>query len=230
MNTLGIVTIGQAPRSDVVPQMRQYLPAGTRIVEAGALDGLDIEEVQTFRPRPGEYVLTTRMADGQSVVVSKERLLPCLEIAFDRVQEAGAGTILMLCTGEFPELKPRPEARATGRRPVLVAEPDRMLPHIVLAFHPRRLGIIIPLAEQAEAATARWSEVSREVAVAPADPYGDAERIPQAGRELLRHNPELIVMDCMGFQEDHRQTVKETTGAPTVLANAAVSRLLAEVL
>lgn len=221
MSILGIVTIGQAPRSDVVPQMRRHLPEDTQIVEAGALDGLTFDKVQAFKPREGEYVLTTRMADGRSVVVAKERLMPRLESAVDRVEAAGAATILMLCTGQFPELR---------GRPVLVAEPDRMLQHAVLAFRPRRLGVLIPLPAQADAARARWSEVVGEVEVVPADPYGDPARIPEAGRELLPGKPELIVMDCMGFQEAHRRAVKAATGVPTVLANAAVSRLLAEVL
>ncbi|MFQ5855881.1 MAG: AroM family protein [Anaerolineae bacterium] len=220
MNTLGIVTLGQAPRSDVVPQMRRYLPTGTRILEAGALDGLTVHEVREFRPRPGEYVLTTRMANGESVVVSKERLMPRLRAAFQRVLQHGADTVLLLCTGEFPEL--------SGQ--ALVVEPDRMLRHFVLAFRPQRLGVLIPLPEQVEEARARWSEVTPELAVAPASPYGDPNRIPQAALELLDQEPELIIMDCMGFQEEHRQAVKTVTGAPTVLANAAISRLLAEVL
>ncbi len=221
MSILGIVTIGQAPRSDVVPQMERYLPRDTEIVEAGALDGLTLEEAGAFRPRAGEYVLTTRMADGRSVTVAKERLLPRLEGAVQRVEEAGADTILLLCTGEFPELR---------RRPILVAEPDRMLRHVVLAFRPKRLGVLIPLPEQVEAAQVRWSEVVREARVVPADPYGEPAHIPEAARELRDHDPDLIVMDCMGFQEEHRQAVRMATDVPTVLANAAVSRLLAEVL
>lgn len=221
MSTLGIVTIGQAPRSDVVPQMRKHLPKDTQIVEAGALDGLTFDEVQAFRPREGEYVLTTRMADGRSVVVAKERLMPRLESAVDCVEAAGAATILMLCTGQFPELR---------GRPALIAEPDRILQHVVLALRPERLGVLVPLPEQVEAAQARWSEVTREARVVSADPYGEPARIPEAARELLDHDPDLIVMDCMGFQEEHRQAVRMATDIPTVLANAAVSRLLAEVL
>lgn len=220
MSNLGIVTIGQAPRSDVVPQMRRYLPAGTRIIEAGALDGLSTEQAAEFRPRSGEYILTTRMTTGESVVVSKERLMPRLQGAFQQVLKAGADIALILCTGELPEL--------SGQ--ALVVRPDRILRHIVLGFRPRRLGILIPLPEQIGLARERWSEVVPELAVACADPYGDPTYIPQAGLELLDRDPELIVMDCMGYREGHRREVKAATGVPTVLANAAVSRLLAEVL
>jgi protein AroM len=221
MSTLGIVTIGQAPRSDVVPQMRRYLPDATHIVEAGALDGLSFDDVQELRPHAGEYVLTTRMSDGRSVIVAKERLIPRLEAAVERVAEAGASPILILCTGQFPELR---------RRPVLVAESDWMLRHVVLAFRPERLGVLIPLREQVEPATDRWSVSVPEVHVVAADPYGDAERISAAGREIRDSKPELIVLDCVGFKVNHRRVVREAAGVPVVLANVAVSRLLAEVL
>lgn len=220
MSRLGIVTIGQAPRSDIVPQMRRYLPAETQIVEAGALDGLSPGEIQACRPRPGEYVLTTRLTTGASVVISKERLMPHLRAAFQRVIEAGVDIVLLLCTGEFPEI--------TG--PVLVVRADHMLRHAVWAFSPQRLGVLVPLPVQVEPARARWAEVSPEVVVAPANPYGDPQRIPEAGRALLALEPELIVMDCIGFQEAHRQAVKTVTRVPTLLANAALGRLLAEAL
>ena len=38
--TLATITIGQTPRTDVVPAMRRILPDDVRIVEYGALDGL----------------------------------------------------------------------------------------------------------------------------------------------------------------------------------------------
>ena len=40
---LGVATIGQSPRSDVLPQMLPYLPRDLDIRQAGALDGLSNE-------------------------------------------------------------------------------------------------------------------------------------------------------------------------------------------
>jgi len=45
--TVGIVTIGQALRVDVVPEMAELL-GPTRIIEAGALDGLAHEDIEGF--------------------------------------------------------------------------------------------------------------------------------------------------------------------------------------
>lgn len=220
MASLGILTLGQAPRSDVVPSMRRHLPPGTRILEAGALDGLMAREAAAFRPEDGERVLTTRMLDGRSIAVSKERLMARLERAFERLLGMGAEAVLLLCTGDFPELRHR----------ALVAEPDRLLRHAVEAFAPSSLGVVVPLPEQVEWGRDRWSGVSSPLTVVSADPYGPPAGVAQAAASLAKASPALVVMDCMGFREDHCRIVRHRVDVPTVLANSAVSRLLAEVL
>jgi protein AroM len=40
MPSLGVVTIGQSPRADLTGELAAYLPAGTSLLERGALDGL----------------------------------------------------------------------------------------------------------------------------------------------------------------------------------------------
>jgi hypothetical protein len=47
--TVGLITVGQAPRSDVVPDMAAILGRDVEIVEAGALDGLTREQMATTR-------------------------------------------------------------------------------------------------------------------------------------------------------------------------------------
>jgi protein AroM len=76
---LGLVTIGQAPRTDVVSAMLPHLGSDIELLEVGCLDGLDREQIERLAPGPDDYVLTTRLADGSSVVVARqhvEGLLP----------------------------------------------------------------------------------------------------------------------------------------------------------
>ena len=47
MISVGLVTIGQAPRDDVVPDMSEILGRDVRLVQAGALDGLSRDEMTT---------------------------------------------------------------------------------------------------------------------------------------------------------------------------------------
>ena len=49
-STIGLVTIGQSPRSDVVPDMAAILGPAVEIREAGALDGLARSEIDALAP------------------------------------------------------------------------------------------------------------------------------------------------------------------------------------
>ncbi len=46
---IGMVTVGQAPRADIVPDMAALLP-DVDILEAGALDGLDRAAIARLAP------------------------------------------------------------------------------------------------------------------------------------------------------------------------------------
>lgn len=48
MKKFGLVTIGQAPRIDLTPDIRKILGSGYETYEKGALDGLQLEEVKKY--------------------------------------------------------------------------------------------------------------------------------------------------------------------------------------
>lgn len=48
---VGMITVGQSPRDDIVPNMSQALGANIEVIEKGALDGLSTEEIQSLAPK-----------------------------------------------------------------------------------------------------------------------------------------------------------------------------------
>ena len=58
---VGMITIGQSPRSDVVPDMVEILGPGVEIRERGALDGLSPREIAALAPAPDDDLLVTRL-------------------------------------------------------------------------------------------------------------------------------------------------------------------------
>ena len=71
---LGVVTIGQTPRADLLAAFSHEAPgADVRVV--GALDGLTFDEVAALAA-PGEYPLLVRLADGTSAEIARDRLAP----------------------------------------------------------------------------------------------------------------------------------------------------------
>ena len=73
--TLGIITIGQAPRDDIADLFAQHAPAGTKVVLRGALDGLSDAEVDAARPENGGDTLYTRLRGGRDVKISKKAVI-----------------------------------------------------------------------------------------------------------------------------------------------------------
>lgn len=217
---LGLVTIGQSPRDDILPQMQPFLPAGLSMRQMGALDGLTLAEIAALAPGPGDYVLHTRMRDGTAVTVGRAGILPLLQGCLERLEGEGANPIVLLCTGEFPELRSR----------ALLIEPDRLLASVVQALRPRRLGVLVPLAVQIEAAAGKWRSVGAELLLEAASPYGDPAEIGRAAEALRSWSPELVVMDCMGYTQMHKRLVVQATGSLVFLASAMIASVVGVLL
>ncbi len=68
---VAFITIGQSPRSDMVPEILSHPDAEIEPLEYGVFDGLPIETLRAHAPWPGEQSLITRLNDGNDVVLSK---------------------------------------------------------------------------------------------------------------------------------------------------------------
>src|SRR5687768_11830966 len=107
MTKVGFITVGQAPRSDVVPDMAAMLGSDVEILEAGALDGLTREQIAALAPEGDDEILVTRLADGSSVFVGKTPIIPRVEARIAALEDRGAVLTVLLCTGAFPRLAAR---------------------------------------------------------------------------------------------------------------------------
>lgn len=217
-----MITIGQSPRVDIVPEMRVILGPDTEIIEAGALDGLSLGEVKTFYPKKGDYILCTRMANGTEVVVARKFILPRVQRCIDLLTEKGAEILLFLCTGKFPEFK--------SKR--LFLESQKILDHFLLALHGEqgKIGLIIPLADQIRQAKNKYRRLKGRMIIQAASPYTTQDEMRLAAEALKKADPHVIVMHCMGYTLEMKQKVMEITGKPTVLARSLVARMLKELI
>lgn len=218
LSAVTFVTIGQTPRTDLVPELVASLPTSTRVREVGALDGLDAEAVLALAPTPGEASLVTRMADGSQVVVSHPRMHARVEQLLQGLAGDPAMVTVLLCTGAFPGL--------VG--PGVFLDAQHLVDHGVagLCAGLSRIGLLLPLAEQLDAFHWRPSP-GQEMRVSHASPYvGD--RFAEAGAELS--DCDVIVMHCMGYTEAQRRRVAEASGRPVLLARRLVASAVAQLL
>src|SRR5919109_3947564 len=138
--TLGIITVGQAPRDDIAGLFAQHAPAGTKVVLRGALDGLSDAEVDALKPESGADTLYTKLRGGRDVKISKKAVIDRSPAALAKLRDDGCDVLVYACTGKFPSMD--------GDENVLF--PSRVLNGLATALLPQgRLGLLIPLAEQA---------------------------------------------------------------------------------
>jgi len=221
MPVLGTVTIGQSPRIDLIPEMQAILGPEVEVVEGGALDGLSLGEIQSFRPQAGDYVLVTRLRDGTSVKIAEKHILPLMQAQIDKVVGLGADVVAHVCTGSFPEF--------TCKKPLI--EPQKVLGHMVRSVSGRlAVGVVVPDTDQIAQAERRWQDAGRTVRVVAASPYGELRHLDDAAAGLREAGCELGVLDCIGFTLEMKKRFSERLGAPCVLARSALARVLKEIL
>jgi protein AroM len=222
MPKIGMITVGQAPRNDIVPVMSRIISPGIEIIQKGALDGLADAEIDELAPRSAEIRLCTRLADGRQVVVVKEKILSLVQAKINDLNQASVDLIVFLCTGHFPRFESR----------CLIVEAQRIVDNCIEALVDDRytLGIVIPLAEQMAQARQSLCHITSKIHVVSASPYGSLEMVQPAAAELLQKQVDLVVLHCMGFSSDHRQVMRAVTQKPVLVANSIVARTLAELL
>ena len=218
MRQVGLITIGQSPREDIIASMFSR-SSSLDLIERGALDDLSLDEIQALRPEPGELPLVSRLRDGTEVVIAEERLIPHLQRALERATADGASLAVILCTGEFNQLRPS----------IPVIYPDRVVAHVVEAILPVGvLGVMLPHEGQMTMMYEKWSSPTRRFVGTAISPYTERSELAEQARQLRDQQATLIVMDCMGFDTEMKRTVAAESGVPTILANRLVGRVVEE--
>jgi protein AroM len=220
---LGLVTIGQTPRSDVVPEMAEVLGPDVEIVERGALDGLDIAAITALAPGPGDEVLVTRLRGGASVFVAHHRVVPRVQACLTDLDRAGVGMSAVLCTGSFPGL--------AAAAPLL--SPDRLLLGALGGLRwAGRLGVLVPSAGHVAHAQSRWRGHGFDPVLAVLSPYdGSAPgTLALAAEALGGGEAGVVVLDCMGYRRKLKAELAALLGVPVLQANLLLARVAGELL
>jgi protein AroM len=221
--TVGLVTIGQSPRSDVVPDMAAILGPCVEIREAGALDGLPRAEIDALAPTGNDEILVTRLRDGTPVFLGKPKIVKLVEARIAQLERDGANLTALLCTGAFPRLH--------ATRPLI--QPQPVLLGLLRGMSwPGPLGILTPSLRHVPQTEARWRRDGFDAIVAPLSPYEeeDPAAVRRAAVGMRDGSAGLIVMDCMGFRRKTRDELRALTGVPVLLANLLLARVIAEAL
>ena len=217
---LAAITVGQAPRVDITADILPLMPPGLELREYGALDDFSREEILArFAPEPGDEVLVSRMRDGSQVKFAERFVTPLVQEKITRAEEEGAQAIVLFCTGAFPHFDHR----------VLLLKPQELF-HAVAArlADGKRVGLLVPEADQVEQVRERWNRSGLDVEVTHASPYGDFEQVRRAGAFFRDRDVAFVCTDCMGYSMAMKRAVEEASGHRVILPRTLVMRVLGE--
>lgn len=217
---IGAVTVGQAPRPDIAPDVEAIFGAQLRLEQAGALD--DVTDFAAIEPDEGDFTLVSLLRDGRSVLFAERKILPNLQRAINRLEDKGASAIMVWCTGEFPDC-------ITANVPLIY--PNRLLAGMVHTLRPKRLAVIMPDASQLDEARTRWTGLVDAVDMHATSPYGDGaeESLARTAARIAEDGADLVILDCMGFSPADKAHVEGICRCPVLLPRTLTARVAREI-
>ena len=224
---IGMLSLGQTPRVDLIPSIQKILGDEYEIMEAGVLDGLTLEDVNRIDIRPDDYILVTRMRDGTEVKVTKRFVIPFIQEKiydlekrmFKKVGSQFPLLTVIMCTGAFPHFESKG----------LVITPQEILKGVLNgSLKKGRLGVVYPTKEQMSGAQVNFGSNDVETYADTISPYQESEELEALVERLSAQNLDLILLNCFGFSFDLKKFIKERTGVPTILSNAVIARVMKE--
>lgn len=218
---VGVVTIGQSPRTDVMPEIKLFWRGEIEVRECGALDDLNRSEIQNLEKNIKGDLLVTRLRDGTEIKVGHQDIIPRVEACIRKLENE-VPLIILICTGTFPQFQSKS----------FILYPEPILYNMAKSvLREGKVGILTPGVEQIKYQQERWSKIFSKVFVLGASPYiKNGEEVKSAAQKLKEEGVNLIVMDCMGYTLAMKEWVKEITGKPALLARSALARVAEELL
>ena len=210
------VTVGQAPREDLIDEMRALLPRA-RWIQHGALDEVGDHELTRLAPGDGEFPVVTRLRAGRPVIVGERAIRPLMQQAVDRVA-VRADLVIVLCSTPMP---------LETRAPVLF--PDRLLFAAVSSLGPgSKIAVLTPQQDQVALQDERWRKLGYSPTVICASPYGGID-FRRLGHLLRLSGASMVVLDCLAYSSAMKAKLAASSGLPVLLARSLVANVAAEV-
>jgi protein AroM len=201
---IGVLTIGHSPRPDLVTPLEILLP-NCEIVQAGALDGLTIEDL----PEASKvvYPLETQMHKGKKVIVEESFITPKLQDALNLLENMGVTATLLMCAGTFAEIH--------GKRPLFV--PFKIGNNFLNSLNMESIGLITPVATQEVPIRERWEKMGWQTTVWTAN-LGKQDLVffQELNEKIHTNRLECIVLDYVGHTLEQVIQLQKSIAIPVI--------------
>ena len=221
--TLAILTIGVVPVSEVLPLLTEHV-SEQQITHLSLLGKMSREEVmEDYAVEAGEDPLATLLSDGKLAHVSRQKIERSLQGVIEVLDNQGYDVILLMSTAPIKGL--------TARNAILL-EPMRIIPPLVASIvDGHQVGVIVPIEELMDNQEAKWHVLEKVPLYALTNPFWDSEaKLIAAGQELIDRGADVLMLDCLGFHQRHRDLLQKALDVPVLLSNVLMARLASELL
>ncbi|HEY2453219.1 MAG TPA: AroM family protein [Scandinavium sp.] len=221
--TLAIITIGVVPLREVLPLLTEHIKED-QITHVSLMGKMTRETVmEEYAADAEEEVLITLLNDNQLVEVSRKKVERDLQSVVEVLDNQDYDVILLMSTAPIKGL--------VARNAILI-EPQRIIPPLVSSIvDGHQVGVIVPIPELMKAQRSKWQALQNPPRYALANPiHGTDEELIAAGKQLLSEGADVLMLDCLGFHQQHRDLLQKALDVPVLLSNVLVARLAAELL
>ena len=222
-STMAILTVGVVPVQTILPLLTEHI-SEQQITHFSLLGKMDPQDVLTdYKVDPGETPLPTRLCDGSIAMVSREKVERDLQSVIEVMDNQGYDVILLRRTADI---------RGLNARNAILIEPQRIIPPLVASIvDGHQVGVIVPIPELMEPQQLKWSVLEKTPFYTLAHPYEATEyQLVSAGKELIEQGADVLMLDCLGFHQWHRDLLQKSLDVPVLLSNVLVARLASELL
>lgn len=221
--TMAILTIGVVPVAEVLPLLTEHIKE-EQITHISLLGKMTREDVmEDYAVESGDQGLLTLLNDNQLAEVSRQKVERDLRCVIEMLDRQEYDVILLLSTQQLSGL---------AAHNAILLEPERIIPPLVASIvDGHQVGIIVPVEEVLPLQRQKWLTLENTPYYALANPMdGSDSDLLDAGRGLVEQGADVLVLDCLGYHQHHRDVLQKALDVPVLLSNVLVSRLAAELL
>ncbi|EJI2905258.1 AroM family protein [Salmonella enterica] len=221
--SLAILTIGVVPMSEVLPLLTEYIDE-QHINHHSLLGKMSREDVMAdYAVEPGDDPLLTLLNDNQIAHVSRQKVERDLQSVVEVLDNQGYDVIILMSTAAI---------KSMAARNSILLEPLRIIPPLVASIvDGHQVGVIVPVAELLAAQEKKWQVLQMPPVYSLANPvHGSEQQLIDAGQALLDQGADVIMLDCLGFHQRHRDILQQALDVPVLLSNVLIARLASELL
>ncbi|EAO4303537.1 AroM family protein [Salmonella enterica subsp. enterica serovar Mbandaka] len=221
--SLAILTIGVVPMSEVLPLLTEYIDE-QHITHHSLLGKMSREDVMAdYAVEPGDDPLLTLLNDNQIAHVFRQKVERDLQSVVEVLDNQGYDVIILMSTAAI---------KSMAARNSILLEPLRIIPPLVASIvDGHQVGVIVPVAELLAAQEKKWQVLQMPPVYSLANPvHGSEQQLIDAGQALLDQGADVIMLDCLGFHQRHRDILQQALDVPVLLSNVLIARLASELL